>query len=79
MPMVRAECRLVHIFSNDADLMIARTEVQFGEEFGPVQLVQELFNDGDRKLVLDGCRIESPIIDAEALGGVLLPDQQHRR
>jgi hypothetical protein len=45
--------------------MIARLEVQLGEEFGAKEFVQHLLNDRYEKLVFDGALIESPIVHAE--------------
>jgi len=46
------------------------------EEPRPMELIQELIDDGDREDVLDGDSIEGTIVDAEALRSISLLDEQ---
>jgi hypothetical protein len=79
VPLVRPECRLLHIADVRTHLMISRTEVQLGKEPCTMKLIQELFHYRDGKLVLDDHGIESPIVHAEPPGAVGLVDEQYRR
>jgi hypothetical protein len=44
--MVRPKRRLVDICRSNTNLMIPRAQVQLGEEFGAVQLIQEFLTVG---------------------------------
>ena len=70
-----AERRLVHILRPHPHLVVPGPEVQLGEELGTTELV----NHRDRKSVLDGERIERPVIDAETPRTVRLLDEEDRR
>jgi hypothetical protein len=74
--IVRPERRLGDVFSPHPDLMIARAQIELGEELGAVQLVQQLVHHRDRVGVLDGDGVEGPVVDAEAPRAVGFLDQQ---
>ena len=61
-----AERRLGDVVGVHADLVVARTKVQLGEEPGTVQLVQQLVDHRDRVRILDGDGVEGSVVDAEA-------------
>ena len=76
--VVCAERRLGHIVRVHPHLVVAQAEVELGEVPGPMELVQELDNQGNRELVL-GCQgVEGPVVDAKAPRRVWLAHQQHR-
>ena len=75
--MVGAENRLLDICRVHAHLMVPRAEVELGEEFGPVQLVEELVDHRDRELVLGRLVVESAVVDVETPRPVRLLDKQH--
>jgi hypothetical protein len=47
-------------------LVVAGTEVQFGEEGCAAKLVQQLLHHGYGKLVFDHCYVKGFVVDAEA-------------
>ncbi|XP_021317213.1 uncharacterized protein LOC110435676 [Sorghum bicolor] len=77
--VVGAERRLVHILRPHPHLVVPGPKVELGEELGAVELVEELVNHRDRKSVLDGERIERPVVDAETPRPVRLLDEENRR
>ena len=77
MAMMCAEHRLGHVVGVDADLVVARSQIQLGEEKGPMQFIQELLDDGDRELILHRGRVERAVVHTEAPGPVLLLDKNH--
>lgn len=69
---------LLPVVVGDLNLVVARTQVQFGEDAYPVKLIHELLHGGDGKAVSDGNGIQCSIIDAEPLATVFLFHQQYR-
>jgi hypothetical protein len=55
--------------------MVAGSEVQFGEETGAIQLIQQLIDDRYRKLVLDGDKVESMVVDTKMPSTIMLLDE----
>jgi hypothetical protein len=74
-----AECRLLNVVHMHADLVVARAEVQLGEEACAVEFVEQLIDDRDRELVLYCAAIESSVVDAEAPGAVVFLDEENGR
>uniref|UniRef100_A0A0A9BSS0 Uncharacterized protein n=1 Tax=Arundo donax TaxID=35708 RepID=A0A0A9BSS0_ARUDO len=64
--VMRAERRFVDVLRPHADLVVPRPQIQLGEEFGAVELVQQLIHHRDREGVLDRHRVQGPVVDAEA-------------
>jgi hypothetical protein len=58
--------------------VVPAAEVDLGEETSTLQLVEELINHWNRKLVLDSAVIESSIVDAKAPIAIMLTDKEHR-
>ena len=73
-----AEHYLVDVAQPHADLVIPRALVELGEEARPVELVQQLIDDGDGECVLDCECIECPVVDIEMPRRVWLFDEEHR-
>jgi hypothetical protein len=69
---------LVDVGWAHADLVIPRTQIELGEEARPMELVQQLVDDGNGECVLDGERVERPVVDAEAPRPVRLLDEEDR-
>ena len=67
-----AERRLVDIFRGHPNLVVAGSEVQFCEKTGAFQLIQQLIDDWNRKLVLDGDKVESTLVDTETPSTIML-------
>ena len=72
------ERRLVDVSRTHADLVIPRTQIELGEEARPMELVQQLVDDGDGERVLDGERVERPVVDAETPRPIRLLDEEDR-
>jgi hypothetical protein len=77
VPLMCSKRRLEDVGRVHPDLVVARTQVQLGEEAGLVQLIEELVHHRNRELVLGGDGVEGTVIDAEPLGVVRLVDQEH--
>jgi len=77
--VVSAECRLVDVGGPHANLVVPRPQVELGEEAGAVELVEQLVDDGDRKRILDGERVQRTVVDAKAPCPVRLLDEDDRR
>jgi hypothetical protein len=73
-----AERGLLNVIFMDPDLVVARTEIDLGEDLGAMELVGEVINEGDGESVLDGDGIQGTIINAHAEFAALLLDEDHR-
>lgn len=58
--------------------MVPTAQVDFGEEPGALQLVQEFIHHRNRERVLDGTIIEGAIVDVEMPTVIVLANQDHR-
>jgi hypothetical protein len=52
-----------NVTRSNFDLMITRTKVDLGENFGSSQLIKKNINAGKRIFVLDGYRIKRPVVN----------------
>jgi hypothetical protein len=77
--VVCAERGLGDVLDAHLDLMVAGAEIQFGEEASAVELIEEFIDHGNQVRVLDRDRVQGTIVDAEALGAISFPHEQHRR
>jgi hypothetical protein len=59
--------------------VVAGTEVELGEVFGAMQLIQKLINDGDGEGILDGDGVQGVIVDAETPRPIGFLDKEDRR
>ena len=75
--MVSAERRLGDVVRVHAHLMIARAQVELGEEARAMQLVQELIHNGNGELVLGRDGVEGAEVDAETPRAVGLAHKEH--
>ena len=71
-----AEHRLCDVCGVHTDLVVARAEVQLGEELGAMQLIQQFIDQRNRVRVLDGDGIEGSVVDAEPPRSVGFLDEE---
>jgi hypothetical protein len=76
--MVRLERRLGHIIRVHQHLVVAAMKAELGEVARPFELIQELVNDWDWKLVFHGPSVEGTVVDAESPNMIFLADEQDR-
>jgi len=67
-----AERRLGDVLLLDADLVVARAEVNLGEETCTMEAIQEVVDAGDGVPVLDGDLVEGTVVHTQAEGSILL-------
>ena len=79
MAMMSAERRLGDVVDAHPHLMIARAQIELGEEANPMELVEKLVHDGYGKLVLGSLGVEGAVVDAETLGLIRLANKEYRR
>ena len=77
--VVGAERRLGHVLRVHAHLVIARTQVELGEEARSVKFIEQLVHHRDGKLVLGSLGVKGAVVDAEMSRLVRLADEEHRR
>jgi hypothetical protein len=65
-----------NITSSNLDLMITRTKVDLGENFGSSQLIKKNINSGKRIFVLDGDCIERWVIHTHSQATIFLFDEK---
>jgi hypothetical protein len=75
--MMGPERRLGNVVRVHAHLMVARPEVEFGEEARPMELIKELVDHRDRELVLERQGVKGAVVDAEAPHAVRLANEEH--
>jgi hypothetical protein len=73
--VVGAERRVVHVLRAHAYLVVPGPDVQLGEELGAMELVDHR----DRESILDGERVQRPIVDAKAPRTIGLLDEEDGR
>ena len=79
MAMVRPERHFGDVVGVHPHLVVARTQIELGEEASPKELVQELEYHRDGELVLGRLGVEGAVVDAETPSVVRLSDMEHRR
>jgi hypothetical protein len=60
-------------------LVVARTKIQFSEELGATQFIQEVINDKNGEFVFDGKFVEGTKYMTHSLRTFFLQDHDHRR
>ena len=70
-----AECRLVDILRGHPNLVVTRPEIQFGEKAGALEFIQKFIDNRNWKLVLDGDKVETTVVDTEMPSPVGLSDE----
>ena len=61
MAMVSAERRLGDVIGVHPHLVVARAQIELGEEASPVKLVEKLIDDRNREFVLGRLGVEGPV------------------
>ena len=60
------------------DLVVAGGEVDFAEDLGALEAIHEFVNPRERVSVLDGYRVQEPVVDHHPTGAVLLGNEENR-
>jgi hypothetical protein len=60
-------------------LVVARMKIQFSEELGATQLIQEVINDRNGEFVFDGNFVEGAKVRTHSPRTLFLQDHDHRR
>jgi hypothetical protein len=60
-------------------LVVARTKIQFSEELGTTQFIQEVINDRNGEFVFDGKFVEGTKVRTHSPRTFFLQDHDHRR
>lgn len=60
----------------NAHLVVARAQIQLGEETGAVELVEELLDHRNWELILDGALVEGAVVHAEKSRAVVFLDEE---
>ena len=77
MAMVSPERHLGDVVRVHPHLVVARTQIELGEEASPKELVEELEYHRYGELVLGCLGVEGMVVDAETLSVVWLADRKH--
>jgi len=72
MAMVGAERRLGDVIFVHPHLEVSTAQIQFGEEHGAVEFIQEFLNDGNWEHIPYRLRVQRPVVDTESPAVVLL-------
>lgn len=75
--MVTKSCHL-NVVKVDAHLVITCFEVEFGEDSSTGDLIEEFFDSGNRKTILDHHSVQSTVVNVKMPGSILLLHQEHR-
>ena len=77
MSKMRAKNYLVNVSRSDADLIVPRTEIDFGKDLGTLKLVHKVIDVRKRVPILDGIFVKCTVIDAEVESSFLLVDEEN--
>ena len=72
-----SECCLGDVFSTNANLMIAHTEVKLGEYVGTFKLLEKLIDVGKWVLVLYGLLVQWAVVDTKLVHAILLHNKKN--
>src|SRR3954447_8802552 len=78
MTIARAKGRLWNILILDADLVVARAKVEFGEYFGALDSIKDLIYARKRVPIFDGQFVQCSIVDTHPQDSVFLFNKQDR-
>jgi hypothetical protein len=67
-----------NVTRSNLDLMITKTKVNLGENFGSSQLIKKNIDSGKRIFVLDGDCIERSVIHIQSQGTIFLFDEKSK-
>jgi hypothetical protein len=76
MAMVRPERHLGDVVWVHQHLVVAAAKVELGEVAHPLELIQELIDERNWKLVFHGLGVEGTVVDAESPSMIFLADEQ---
>src|SRR6202035_568387 len=76
---ISSECRLPFIPNLHADIVKAPTDIKFGEVLSPLELVDELRDEGEWVLVFHCDVIEGSIVLDQSKRAIFLFDEEDRR
>jgi hypothetical protein len=65
-----------NVTRSNLDLMVTRTKVDLGENFGSTQLIKKNIDSGKRIFVLDGNCIERSVIHTQSQATIFLFDEE---
>jgi hypothetical protein len=74
--MVRPKCHFGNVLRVHLHLVVTTAKVELGEVLRPLELIQELVDDQDWKLVLHGLGVEGAIVNAKSPCMIFLADKQ---
>jgi hypothetical protein len=67
-----------NVTRSNFDLVVTRTKIDLGENFGSSQLIKKNIDSGERIFVLDGYCIKRPVIHTQPQATILLFDKESR-
>jgi hypothetical protein len=75
--LMRVKGDLLHIIRMHQHLVVPGAHVKLGEEYRPVELIQQFFDDWNRELIFDCLVVEPAVVDSHTPRFVLLLDEEH--
>ena len=78
MPVPSGEDGFLDILLSNSNLIIARLQVNFRENFCSLQLIEQVLNTREWILVLDSDLVEATIINTQAQTKIFLGSEEHR-
>jgi hypothetical protein len=78
MTVAGAESGFPFIAFFDAEKVVTRSQIKFGEVFGSLESIHDLVRERKRVAILDGDGVETPVVHAEAERSVLFLDEHDR-
>ena len=79
MSLSGSEGCLRDIFWGYTNLMIARPQIDLGENLGALEMVHQVIDEGEEVPISDRDLVRCAIVDAEPLGSILFLDKQDWR
>ncbi|KAG6888711.1 hypothetical protein C0992_007750, partial [Termitomyces sp. T32_za158] len=74
---VAMELVILKGITSNLNVIVPRTEVEFGVDFGALELVDEISDEGKGVSILLSDFIEAPVVNTEAERAILLLDKQY--
>ena len=73
------ECRFPLVFLPDANVVIAPSNIELGEQCGVLHIIDQLRDEGKGIPIVDGVGVEISIVLARSQGSVLLGHKEKQR
>jgi hypothetical protein len=70
------ESNFRYVTRSNFDLVVTRTKIDLGENFGSSQLIKKNINSGKRIFVLDGYCIEQSVVNTQTQVAIFLFDKE---